>query len=114
MPSRSLLLLALPGVALGLHVSAPLQPATAAPAVQPRAAAIQLAAAEKPQQQRANNANNDLIPDEPSLGDWVNNMPIAMSKSLARTILLSMTSRLYSSTTKPLKRATRCTGARPS
>ena len=33
--------------------------------------------------------DDDLIPDEPSLGDWVSNTPIAMSKSLARQILLS-------------------------
>ena len=33
--------------------------------------------------------DDDLIPEEPSLGDWVSNTPIAMSKSLARQILLS-------------------------
>jgi len=33
--------------------------------------------------------NKDLIPEEPTLRDWVDNMPFAMSKSLARQILLS-------------------------
>ena len=35
--------------------------------------------------------SNDLIPEEPELKDWIDNMPIAMSKSLARQILLSQT-----------------------
>jgi len=67
---------------LGLHVGAPLQRA----AVVPRAS---VSLAEKPAQTKTK--NNDLIPEEPTLDMWINNMPIAMSKSLARTILLSET-----------------------
>jgi len=67
---------------LALHGYAPaagVQPRTA---VQPRAA-VHLAERER------SGENNDLIPEEPSLSDWINNMPIAMSKSLARQILMS-------------------------
>ena len=67
---------------LGLHVGAPLQRA----AVVPRAS---VSLAEKLAQTKTK--NNDLIPEEPTLDMWINNMPIAMSKSLARTILLSET-----------------------
>eukprot|EP00966_Prymnesium_polylepis_P110547 2557370-Prymnesium_polylepis.1 len=75
----------LPAV-LGLQVS-PLPPAGVA--VRARAT-VRLAEAEAPQRQTAGE-NKDLIPEEPTINDWINNMPIAMSKSLARTILLSET-----------------------
>ena len=67
---------------MGLHVGAPLQRAAAVPR-----ASVSLA--EKLAQTKTK--NNDLIPEEPTLDMWINNMPIAMSKSLARTILLSET-----------------------
>ena len=71
---------------LGLHAS-PLRP----PAAMVRArAAVRLAETEAPARATAG-ANKDLIPEEPTLDMWINNMPIAMSKSLARTILLSET-----------------------
>ena len=83
-----MLLAVVVGPALGLHVSAA--------ALQPRASVVSSRASvrltEPPSTAtQAKTANNDLIPEEPSLSDWVNNMPIAMSKSLARTILLSET-----------------------
>ena len=53
-------------------------------------AAVRLVEAEARQTVTAD-GNEDLVPEEPTLNDWVNNMPIAMSKSLARTILLSQT-----------------------
>jgi hypothetical protein len=34
-------------------------------------------------------SGDDLIPEEPTLRDWIDNMPFAMSKSLARQILMS-------------------------
>ncbi len=69
---------------VGLHFAPPLQ--RAAVAVQPRAS-VSLAETRR----KTAGANNDLIPEEPTISDWINNMPIAMSKSLARTILLSET-----------------------
>ena len=69
---------------LGLHVGARLQ--RPAVAVRPRAF-ISLVEA----QRQTAGVNQDLIPEEPTFNDWINNMPIAMSKSLARTILLSET-----------------------
>lgn len=51
---------------------------------------VRLVEAEVPQRQTVG-TNKDLIPEEPTLNDWINNMPFAMSKSLARTILLSET-----------------------
>ena len=78
-----------------LVLAIPVVPGLQATAVRPVApgrarACVRLAEVEAPQRQTAG-ANNDLIPEEPTLSDWVNNMPIAMSKSLARTILLSET-----------------------
>jgi len=80
-------LLAVPAV-LGLQAGDPLVPRAAA--VRARTTVRLAAEIETPRRQTAG-ANNDLIPEEPTLNDWVNNMPIAMSKSLARTILLSET-----------------------
>jgi len=70
---------------LGLQVGA--SPQHRASVARPRTS-VTLVEAEKTQ---AKTANNDLIPEEPTLNDWINNMPIAMSKSLARQILLSET-----------------------
>ena len=85
-PISNPMLLALAPAVPGLHASA-----ARPPAVPSRArACVRLVEVEAPQRQTAG-ANNDLIPEEPTLSDWVNNMPIAMSKSLARTILLSET-----------------------
>lgn len=71
---------------LGLHTS-PLRPPAVAVSAR---AAVRLVEAEARQTVTAD-GNEDLVPEEPTLNDWVNNMPIAMSKSLARTILLSQT-----------------------
>lgn len=71
-------------LALGLHAHAP------AASVRPRAA-VRLAEAPAPAKRQYSGESNDLIPEEPSLRDWVDNMPIAMSKSLARQILMSQT-----------------------
>ena len=71
-------------LALGLHVHAP------AASVRPRAA-VRLAEAPATAERQFAGENNDLIPEEPELRDWIDNMPIAMSKSLARQILLSQT-----------------------
>merc|ERR1719178_394533 len=76
-------LLGLGAAILGLQV----YPANPAVSVRARAS-VRLV--EAPARETAG-ANGDLIPEEPSLNDWINNMPIAMSKSLARTILLSET-----------------------
>jgi hypothetical protein len=80
------LLVAFVPALLGLHACASLRPS--AVAARPRAG-VKLADVQT--QQRTAGENQDLIPEEPTLGDWVNNMPIAMSKSLARQILLSET-----------------------
>ena len=71
-------------LALGLHAHAP------AASVRPRAAVRLVEAPAKAERQFAGESN-DLIPEEPELKDWIDNMPIAMSKSLARQILLSQT-----------------------
>ena len=60
----------------------------AAPA---RGAAARSAAPPAMQQAKGGKNNEELIPDEPTLQDWVNNAPFAMSKSLARQTLLSQT-----------------------
>ena len=77
--------LALVPTVLGLHASAVRTPAAPVHA----RASVRLVA-EAPERERAGK-NGDLIPEEPTLKDWIDNMPFAMSKSLARTILLSET-----------------------
>ena len=71
---------------LGLHVCTPVQHSAVQYPVHARAS-VRLAAT----QRETTGENNDLIPEEPTLSDWINNMPIAMSKSLARQILMSQT-----------------------
>ena len=69
-------------LALGLH--------SYAPAVSVRSrAAVRLAEAPAPAKREFSGESNDLIPEEPTMKDWIDNMPIAMSKSLARQILTS-------------------------
>ena len=77
----------LPTLALGLQVAAPVR--HVAGAAQPRAA-VQLVLND-PSQPGYDAASDPDIPDEPTLGEWFNNMPFAMSKSLARQTLLSGT-----------------------
>ena len=62
---------------------------------QPRCAAINLQAPATPTKLSPGDPGYDPetdpdIPAEPELMDWINNMPFAMSKSLARQTLLSM------------------------
>jgi len=69
-------------LALGLH--------SYAPTVSVRSrAAVRLAEAPAPAKREFSGESNDLIPEEPTMKDWIDNMPIAMSKSLARQILTS-------------------------
>ena len=71
-------------LALGLH--------SYAPTVSVRSrAAVRLAEAPAPVEREFSGESNDLIPEEPTMKDWIDNMPIAMSKSLARQILMSQT-----------------------
>ena len=71
-------------LALGLH--------SYAPTVSVRSrAAVRLAEAPAPAEREFSGESNDLIPEEPTMKDWIDNMPIAMSKSLARQILMSQT-----------------------
>ena len=63
-----------------------------APVVSVRSrAAVRLAEAPAPAKREFSGESNDLIPEEPTMKDWIDNMPIAMSKSLARQILTSQT-----------------------
>ena len=71
-------------IALGLHAGAP------AVGVRSRAA-VHLVETAPEKSKQASTAGGDLIPDEPTFGDWVDNLPFAMSKSLARQILMSQT-----------------------
>ena len=73
----------LPTLALGLQVGAPAHHAGGAAH---RASVQLMQTAPKPPAQE-----DPDIPAEPTLGEWINNMPFAMSKSLARQTLLSST-----------------------
>ena len=62
---------------------------------QPRCAAISLQAPATPTKLSPGDPGYDPetdpdIPAEPELMDWINNMPFAMSKNLARQTLLSL------------------------
>lgn len=80
--------LLLPCLAASLAASRAGAPAVQRVAAAPPRAASAIAAAPAAAE-REKSASNDLIPEEPTLSDWINNMPIAMSKSLARQILTS-------------------------
>ena len=80
--------LLLPCLAASLAASRAGAPAVQRVAAAPPRAASAFAAAPAAAE-REKSASNDLIPEEPTLSDWINNMPIAMSKSLARQILTS-------------------------
>ena len=76
----------LPAAAGGLQVGAAgaRTVSSASEFARPRTAAVQLA--ENPPYDPENDPD---IPQEPTLRDWIDNMPFAMSKSLARQTLLS-------------------------
>ena len=78
----------LAGAALGLHVGAPAR----SPVASRAAVTLQAPVAEELTfEERCRRAGVDPkdVPAEPTLMDWVNNMPFAMSKNLARQTLLS-------------------------
>ena len=78
----------LAGAALGLHVGAPAR----SPVASRAAVTLQAPVAEELSfEERCRRAGVDPkdVPAEPTLMDWVNNMPFAMSKNLARQTLLS-------------------------
>ena len=78
----------LAGAALGLHVGAPAR----SPVSSRAAVTLQAPVAEELTfEERCRRAGVDPkdVPAEPTLMDWVNNMPFAMSKNLARQTLLS-------------------------
>jgi hypothetical protein len=89
---RVLLLIAAADAFLGpaLPRASPSARTAPARACAPEEATPTSAAAPPPKKNKL--AGSDpLIPDEPSLADWVRNAPFAMSKSLARQTLLSQT-----------------------
>jgi cytochrome P450 len=76
-------------LALGLHSYAPSVGVRSRAAVRLAEAPLPDHKAPEAKREFAAGPNSDLIPEEPKFRDWIDNMPIAMSKSLARQILTS-------------------------